>query len=71
VLEGGVTAEALALQSALVRVERAMGGTYPSSAKAIVNERSGAGFTLRSRWRPADVDPGLVASLVADLAAAP
>ena len=41
-------------------VEQAMGGTYPSSAKAIVNERSGAGFTLRSRWRPADVDPALV-----------
>ena len=70
VIEGGVTAEALSLQGALVGVEQAMGGTYPSSAKAIVNERSGAGFTLRSRWRPADVDPGRVASLVADLAAA-
>ena len=63
------SAEAPALQEALVRVEQVMGPTYPASAKAIVNERSGAGFTLRSRWRPADVDPALVESLVAALGA--
>ena len=68
-LEGGVTDGALALQDTLTHVEKAMGATYPSSAKAIVNERSGAGFTLRSRWRPADIDPALVEALVADLGA--
>lgn len=63
----GQTIEALALQARLEAVEKEMGATYPSSAKAIVDARSDAGLGLRSRWRPADVDPILAADLAARL----
>jgi 4-hydroxy-tetrahydrodipicolinate synthase len=67
-LAGGTTDEALALQETLVHVEKSMGPTYPSSAKAIVNVRAGTCFTLRSRWRPTEVDPALIKALATDLA---
>lgn len=63
----GQLIEASALQNRLEAVEKEMGATYPSSAKAIVDARAGLGLGLRSRWRPADVDPALAADLAARL----
>lgn len=63
----GQVVEALALQSRLEVVEKEMGATYPASAKAIVDARSDAGLGLRSRWRPAEVDPALAADLAVRL----
>ncbi|MDN3496449.1 dihydrodipicolinate synthase family protein [Planococcus sp. APC 4015] len=63
----GQLVEASALQSRLEAVEKKMGSTYPSSAKAIVDARAGVGLGLASRWRPAEVDPAQVADLAARL----
>ncbi|MET0296295.1 MAG: dihydrodipicolinate synthase family protein [Microbacterium sp.] len=63
----GQTVEALALQARLEAVEKEMGATYPSSAKAIVDARSDAGLGLRSRWRPSEVDAAQVADLAVRL----
>ena len=41
---------ALYAQAALDRVERAMGPTYPNSAKHLVAARSGIDFAATSRW---------------------
>jgi 4-hydroxy-tetrahydrodipicolinate synthase len=67
VLSDGVTPQALEMQSTLSDVEHQMGATYPSSAKAIVNERAGVGLGVASRWRPADVDPESVRALAGTL----
>lgn len=76
VLADGATPQTLEIQSALSDIEHEMGATYPSSAKAIVNERAGIGMGVTSRWRPADVDgesvrslAGVLGSLGADISA--
>lgn len=66
----GLTDEVLSLQALLVDVEQRMAPTYPASAKAILARRSGLDWSTASRWRPADVDPELVADLAARLDAA-
>lgn len=63
----GAHEAAARLQGILVDVEQRMGPTYPGSAKAIVDARSGVGLGTRSRWRPADVDDALVSALAARL----
>lgn len=63
----GLTERVLVLQQVLRTVEERMGPTYPSSAKAIVQRRAGIGWAARSRWRPAEVDHGLVDELAAAL----
>ena len=63
------TTEALELQAALVDVEHRMGGSYPNSAKALVELRAGIGFAPRSRWRPAQVNEAEVAAILADASA--
>jgi len=67
VLTDGVTPAALSLQRALTDAEQSMSPTYPSSAKAVVNERGGVGLGLESRWRPALVDPQLARRIAGDL----
>ena len=67
VLADGVTPAALSLQRALTDAERSMSPTYPSSAKAVVNERGEVGLGLESRWRPAAVDPQLARRVARDL----
>ncbi len=51
---------ALYAQAALDRVERAMGPTYPNSAKHLVAARSGIDFATTSRWNAKEIDRGEV-----------
>ena len=67
VLTDGVTPVALSLQRALTDVEQSMSPTYPSSAKAVVNERGGVGLGLESRWRPSAVDTQLARRVAREL----
>ena len=61
--------DAVALQAQLESIEKDMGATYPSSAKAIVDARADVGLGLLSRWRPAGVDLAQVTDLAARLTA--
>lgn len=58
---------ALALQAELVRVEQGMGGSYPSSAKYLVDARGTLSMRTESRWRPSSIDSPALDALVADL----